>query len=122
MDALAVTVGSSHAMTPRTAVLDHDLLEELSGALAVPLVLHGSSGVPYGELAAAVAGGIAKVNAGTALNTAVTGIREHLATRPEAVDPRGHPTARREAMVRTVATLIRVVTRTAPVPRSSATP
>ncbi len=40
--ALAVAVGSSHAMTTRTAALDHDLLKELSGALDVPLVLHGS--------------------------------------------------------------------------------
>ncbi|MET9357508.1 class II fructose-bisphosphate aldolase [Streptomyces sp. NPDC006617] len=61
----------------------HDLLRELSGALDVPLVLHGSSGDPDGELAAAVAGGIAKVNVGTALNMAMTGaIREHLAPVP----------------------------------------
>ncbi|MFE1588023.1 ketose-bisphosphate aldolase [Streptomyces sp. NPDC058737] len=123
VDALAVAVGSSHAMTTRTAVLDHDLLKELSGALDVPLVLHGSSGVPDGELAAAVAGGIAKVNVGTALNVAMTGaIREHLAARPEAVDSRGYLTAGREAMVRTVATLLRVVARTAPVPPPPATP
>ncbi|WP_328559043.1 ketose-bisphosphate aldolase [Streptomyces coelicoflavus] len=115
VDALAVAVGSSHAMTTRTAALDHDLLKELSGTLDVPLVLHGSSGVPDGELAAAVAGGIAKVNVGTALNIAMTGaIREHLAARPDAVDSRGYLTAGREAMVRTVATLIGVVARTGP--------
>ncbi|MBQ1095901.1 class II fructose-bisphosphate aldolase family protein [Streptomyces sp. b94] len=113
VDALAVAVGSSHAMTTRTAALDHDLLKELSGALDVPLVLHGSSGVPDGELAAAVAGGISKVNVGTALNIAMTGaIREYLAARPEAVDSRGYLTVGREAMARTVATIIQVVTRT----------
>ncbi|MFU0243502.1 class II fructose-bisphosphate aldolase, partial [Streptomyces scabiei] len=125
VDALAVAVGSSHAMTTRTAARDHNLLKELSGALDVPLVLRGSSGVPDAELAAAVAGGIAKVNVGTALNIAMTGaIREHLAARPEAVDSRGDLTAGREAMVRTVATLIQVVTRAAPapVPPPSATP
>ncbi|WND39080.1 class II fructose-bisphosphate aldolase [Streptomyces sp. BB1-1-1] len=115
VDALAVAVGSSHAMTTRTAALDHDLLKELSGALDVPLVLHGSSGVPDGELAAAVAGGIAKVNVGTALNIAMTGaIREYLAARPEAVDSRGYLTVGREAMARTVATIIQVVARTTP--------
>ncbi|MFE1025196.1 ketose-bisphosphate aldolase [Streptomyces sp. NPDC058818] len=115
VDALAVAVGSSHAMTTRTAALDHDLLKELSGALDVPLVLHGSSGVPDGELAAAVAGGITKVNVGTALNIAMTGaIREYLAARPEAVDSRGYLTVGREAMARTVATIIQVVARTAP--------
>ncbi|MGW0812898.1 class II fructose-bisphosphate aldolase [Streptomyces viridiviolaceus] len=113
VDALAVAVGSSHAMTTRTAALDHDLLKELSGALNVPLVLHGSSGVPDDELAAAVAGGIAKVNVGTALNIAMTGaIREYLALHPEAVDSRGYLTVGREAMVRTVAGTIGVVGRT----------
>ncbi|CAL9647207.1 D-tagatose-1,6-bisphosphate aldolase subunit KbaY [Streptomyces sp. enrichment culture] len=110
VDALAVAVGSSHAMTTRTAALDHDLLKELSAALDVPLVLHGSSGVPDGELAAAVAGGIAKVNVGTALNIALTGaVRAHLAAHPEAVDPRGYLAAGRDAMGRTVADLVRVV-------------
>lgn len=89
MDALAVAIGSTHAMTTRTATLDHGLLKRLAAALDVPLVLHGSSGVPDGELAAAVAGGIAKVNVGTALNIAMTGaIRGFLAAHPEAVDSR----------------------------------
>jgi fructose-bisphosphate aldolase class II len=110
VDALAVAVGSSHAMTTRTAVLDHDLLKRLAAALDVPLVLHGSSGVPDGELAAAVTGGIAKVNIGTALNLAMTGaVREFLTARPEAVDARPYLADAREAMARTVAHLIRVL-------------
>ncbi|MGW2047180.1 class II fructose-bisphosphate aldolase [Streptomyces sp. NPDC001858] len=103
VDALAVAIGSVHAMTARTAALDHDLLARLSAALDVPLVLHGSSGVPDGELRAAVAGGIAKVNIGTALNQALTGaIRDHLATHPDAVDARTYLSAGRAAMARTV--------------------
>ncbi|MFI2414328.1 ketose-bisphosphate aldolase [Streptomyces sp. NPDC018947] len=115
VDALAVAVGSSHAMTTRTASLDHDLLKELAGGLDVPLVLHGSSGVPDGELVAAVAGGIAKVNVGTALNIAMTGaIREYLASHPDAVDSRRYLTVGREAMVRTVTALARLVARSGP--------
>ncbi|MGW5174089.1 class II fructose-bisphosphate aldolase [Streptomyces sp. NPDC004082] len=110
VDALAVAVGSSHAMTTRTAALDHELLKRLAAALDVPLVLHGSSGVPDDELASAVAGGIAKVNIGTALNLAMTGaIREFLTARPEAVDSRAYLGAGREAMARTVAHLIGVL-------------
>ncbi|MDX2881319.1 class II fructose-bisphosphate aldolase, partial [Streptomyces ipomoeae] len=110
VDALAVAIGSSHAMTTRTAALDHTLLKRLTAALDVPLVLHGSSGVPDDELRAAVAGGIAKVNIGTALNIALTGaIREHLAARPDAVDPRKYLTVGRAAMVETVARLIGVL-------------
>nr|WP_202499540.1 class II fructose-bisphosphate aldolase [Streptomyces sp. SID5476] len=110
VDALAVAIGSSHAMTTRTAALDHVLLRRLAGALDVPLVLHGSSGVPDDELRRAVAGGIAKVNIGTALNIALTdAIREYLDARPEVVDPRPYLTAGRAAMADTVARLIRVL-------------
>ncbi|WP_039931860.1 class II fructose-bisphosphate aldolase [Streptomyces viridochromogenes] len=110
VDALAVAIGSAHAMTTRTAALDHALLKQLSAALDVPLVLHGSSGVPDGELTAAVAGGITKVNIGTALNVALTGaIRDFLADRPEAVDPRGYLTVAREAMTRAVARALQVL-------------
>ncbi|MGY0488408.1 class II fructose-bisphosphate aldolase [Streptomyces sp. WG-D5] len=110
VDALAVAIGSSHAMTTRTASLDHDLLKRLADGLGVPLVLHGSSGVPDAELAAAVRGGITKVNIGTALNIAMTSaVREFLTTHPEAVDTRTYLKVAREAMARTVTELIGVV-------------
>ena len=57
VDGLAVAVGSSHAMVDRTAALDIALIHDLARRLAVPLVLHGSSGVPDAALAAAVACG-----------------------------------------------------------------
>ncbi|HEY9367324.1 class II fructose-bisphosphate aldolase, partial [Streptomyces sp.] len=38
VDALAVAVGSSHAMTERTATLDHGLITALRDAVPVPLV------------------------------------------------------------------------------------
>ncbi|MFC9544731.1 ketose-bisphosphate aldolase [Streptomyces sp. NPDC056956] len=110
VDALAVAVGTTHAMTTRTASVDHALLKRLSAGLDVPLVLHGSSGLPDTELAAAVAGGIAKVNVGTALNIAMTGaIRQYLAAHPEAVDSRRYLTVGREAMARAVADIVRAL-------------
>ncbi|RNL70113.1 class II fructose-bisphosphate aldolase [Streptomyces sp. I6] len=110
VDALAVAIGSSHAMTARTATLDHALLARLAGALAVPLVLHGSSGVPDGELTAAVTGGIAKVNIGTALNLAMTSaIRDYLAANADAVDSRKYLSLGRRAMAETVTALIGVL-------------
>ncbi|MFC5958011.1 ketose-bisphosphate aldolase [Streptomyces pratens] len=111
VDALAVAVGTTHAMTTRTAALDHALLTRLSATLDVPLVLHGSSGLPGAELTAAVGSGIAKVNIGTALNIAMTGaIRDFLAAHPEAVDSRGYLTVGREAMTRAVADIIGTLT------------
>ncbi|MET9732145.1 ketose-bisphosphate aldolase [Streptomyces sp. NPDC006458] len=110
VDALAVAIGSVHAMTTRTAALDHGLLKNLSSTLQVPLVLHGSSGVPDGELSAAVTGGITKVNIGTALNAAMTGaIREFLAAHPEAVDSRTYLSVGREAMTRAVSGIVEVL-------------
>ncbi|MFE5621299.1 class II fructose-bisphosphate aldolase [Streptomyces virginiae] len=103
VDALAVAIGSSHAMTSRTAALDHALLARLAKAVDVPLVLHGSSGLPDSELAAAVAGGIRKVNIGTALNLAMTeAIRTHLTP----ADPRPYLTAARTAMTATATAMI----------------
>ncbi|MEU2432953.1 class II fructose-bisphosphate aldolase [Streptomyces sp. NPDC007861] len=107
VDALAVAIGSSHAMTTRTAALDHELLARLVDALDVPLVLHGSSGVPDDELSAAVAGGMAKINIGTALNVAMTAaIREFLAADAEAVDSRKYLSVGRRAMAETATGLI----------------
>ncbi|WP_299535546.1 class II fructose-bisphosphate aldolase [uncultured Streptomyces sp.] len=107
VDALAVAVGSSHAMTERTAALDHELIGRLRDAVPVPLVLHGSSGVPDEEIRRAVASGMVKINVGTALNTAFSGaVRAHLAEHPAAVDPRGYLTPARAAMAATVAAFL----------------
>jgi fructose-bisphosphate aldolase class II len=107
VDALAVAVGSSHAMTTRTARLDVALIARLRDRLTVPLVLHGSSGVPEDELRGAVAAGIAKVNVGTALNISLTGaVRTRLADDPTLVDPREYLGLGRAAMTRTVRELL----------------
>ena len=55
---LAVAVGSSHAMATRDAVLDLELTARIAAAVPVPLVLHGSSGVPDDALSAAVRAGM----------------------------------------------------------------
>jgi fructose-bisphosphate aldolase class II len=99
VDALAVAVGSSHAMTTRTARLDDGLIARLAERVPVPLVLHGSSGVPDDELRRAVAAGIRKVNVGTALNVALTSsLRASLADDPAVSDPRRYLAPARTAM------------------------
>jgi len=109
-DALAVAVGSSHAMTIQSARLDHELITRLAGAVPVPLVLHGSSGVPDEELARAVRHGIVKVNIGTAVNAALTGaIRDWLSAHPDTVDPRKYLAPARDQIAAAVTRLITVV-------------
>jgi fructose-bisphosphate aldolase class II len=110
VDALAVAVGSSHAMTRRTASLDLGLIARLRDAVPVPLVLHGSSGVPDEELRRAVAAGMVKINIGTALNIAFSAaVRKHLAADPAAVDPRRYLRPARDAMTDAAAHLLAVV-------------
>jgi fructose-bisphosphate aldolase class II len=99
VDGLAVAVGSSHAMTSATAELDLDLIARLAGRLPVPLVLHGSSGVPVPTLRAAVAAGIRKVNVGTALNVGYTAeVRQYLAADGAVTDPRKYLAPARNAV------------------------
>jgi len=104
VDGLAVAVGSSHAMTTRDAALDVELIEKLAASVAIPLVLHGSSGVPDDQLRLAIAAGIRKVNVGTALNIAYTGaVRQSLT--PTTTDPRKFLAAGRQAIGDAVAQL-----------------
>jgi fructose-bisphosphate aldolase class II len=110
VDALAVAVGSSHAMTSRTAQLDQELIGRIASAVPVPLVLHGSSGVADAELRGAVQAGMRKINVGTALNIAFTNaVRARLAADETVVDPRKYLAAARTAMSTSVAGLLQVI-------------
>jgi fructose-bisphosphate aldolase, class II len=110
VDALAVAIGSSHAMLTRDAVLDLALIARLRDAVPVPLVLHGSSGVPDQTLAAAVQAGLTKVNMATQLNKVFTGaVRDRLAAEPVLVDPRRYLRAGRDAVTAEVARLLTVL-------------
>jgi fructose-bisphosphate aldolase, class II len=110
VDALAVAVGSSHAMLTRDAVLDIELIARIHGAVSVPLVLHGSSGVPDAALAAAIGAGMTKINVATQLNKAFTAaVRDCLAADASLVDPRRYLAAGREAIVTEVTRLLKVI-------------
>jgi fructose-bisphosphate aldolase class II len=104
IDALAVAVGTSHAMQQRTAHVDRELIAALREATDAPLVLHGSSGLDDDELRAAVAAGMAKINISTHLNGLFTAAaRAVLAAQPKMTDPRKYLTPAREAVAAEVA-------------------
>ena len=110
VDALAVAVGSSHAMTERTASLDLGLISQLRAAVDVPLVLHGSSGVPDAELRRAITAGMVKINIGTSLNLAfTTAVRDHLTADTALVDPRRYLRPARDAMTAAASHLLQLV-------------
>ena len=112
VDALAVAVGSSHAMTERSAALDLARIARLHDALEVPLVLHGSSGVPDATLQDAIAAGMRKINVSTHLNGFFTrAVREFLDANPSVVDSRKYLAAGRDALVPEVARLLTLFSR-----------
>ncbi|HZW41508.1 MAG TPA: class II fructose-bisphosphate aldolase [Agromyces sp.] len=107
VDALAVAVGSSHAMTERVAAIDLELIARLRGRVPVPLVLHGSSGVSDELIARGIRAGLTKINVSTHLNARFTGaVRRYLDDHPAAVDSRQYLAAGRDAVEREAARLL----------------
>ncbi|SDI86863.1 fructose-bisphosphate aldolase, class II [Actinokineospora alba] len=110
VDALAVAVGSSHAMLTRDASLDFALIAALREAVPVPLVLHGSSGVADPDLAEAVRSGMTKVNIATQLSKVFTeAVRAYLAEHTTTVDSRKYVAAGRAAVGKEAARLLEVL-------------
>ncbi|WP_427015467.1 class II fructose-bisphosphate aldolase [Pseudarthrobacter sp. P1] len=68
---LAVAVGNVHGKYRGAPALRWNLMKEISAVSAVPLVLHGASGIPAKDLAAAPELGVGKVNFNTELRTAL---------------------------------------------------
>jgi len=65
VNALAVAIGSSHGFYKQEPKLDIGRLMEIRQSTAVPLVLHGASGIPDEMLRDAIRNGIVKVNLAT---------------------------------------------------------
>ncbi|MFC7533957.1 class II fructose-bisphosphate aldolase [Actinoplanes sp. GCM10030250] len=107
VDALAVAVGSSHAMLTRDAVLDLTLIADIHAVVPVPLVLHGSSGVPDATLTAAARHGMTKINLATHLNRVfTTAIRDHLTREQHTADPRKYGATARAALTHEITRLL----------------
>ena len=110
VDSLAVAVGTSHAMTDRSAVVDLALIRALHREVRVPLVLHGSSGLDDPGLVGAVQAGMTKVNIATRLNQVMTGvIRQVLTADAGVTDPRKYLGPGRDAVASEVAQLLRLL-------------
>lgn len=77
---LAIAIGTAHGMQKKNAKINFQRLEEIHSKLpGVPLVLHGSSGVPKEDIKTAIRLGIKKVNIATELKMAMaSGIKKIL--------------------------------------------
>lgn len=80
---LAVSVGTTHMMRTQTADIRYDLLEEIQKEVKIPLVIHGSTGLPDEQLVKLRGYHVCKVNIGTAVRVAFDkGLRKELKERP----------------------------------------
>jgi len=134
-DSLAVAIGTSHGAykfsVKGTPKLDLKRLSEISGAVKIPLVLHGASsvppklvalanrygaklkstkGVPESQIKKAVKLGICKVNEDTDLRLAFTAaVRNTLKDNPSVFDPRELLSPAIETMKKVVMRRIKVL-------------
>jgi len=66
IDALAVAVGNAHGNYPVAPTLEFEVLNDIRKKVAVPLVLHGGSGITELDFHRSISLGIRKVNIATA--------------------------------------------------------
>lgn len=89
VDSLAVGVGTSHGVYKGVPRVNVECLSAIRRVVDVPLVLHGTSGVPDEQVRDCVGRGICKVNYATDLRIAYTrGVKTFIAAHPEAFDPK----------------------------------
>lgn len=89
VDALAVAIGTAHGLYRGKPKLDFDRLRKISGLVSIPIVLHGSSGVPDEDIRKAIRLGVRKVNIDTDVRTAfMEGVKKTLEISPGEIDPR----------------------------------
>jgi fructose-bisphosphate aldolase class II len=79
IDAMAVSVGNVHRLTAPVADIDFARLTQICEAVAVPLVIHGSSGIRDQDIERLARTRVAKFNIGTVLRQAFgRGLRQAL--------------------------------------------
>lgn len=99
IDSLAVAIGTAHGFYKGKPKLDFDRLAQLRDAVSVPLVLHGSSGVPDEDVQRAISLGVCKVNFATELRAAYTeAARSSLSGNPDLYDPKKFGAPGRDAV------------------------
>ncbi|MBR6360204.1 MAG: class II fructose-bisphosphate aldolase [Clostridia bacterium] len=109
IDSFAPAVGTAHGVYKAEPKLNLALLDEIRAAVSVPLVLHGTSGVPDETVRECIKRGICKVNYATELRITFSGaVRKALSDMPDAFDPKKYLGEGRAAVENRVRELIRV--------------
>ncbi|MBQ9361397.1 MAG: class II fructose-1,6-bisphosphate aldolase [Lachnospiraceae bacterium] len=89
VDTLAVGIGTSHGVYKGTPKVNVEVLSSIQKVTDIPLVMHGTSGVPDDQVRDCISRGICKVNYATDLRIAFTeGLKAHIAEHPDDFDPK----------------------------------
>ncbi len=108
-DALAVAIGTAHGVYKSEPKIDIDRLKEIHSAVDIPLVLHGTSGVPDDIVRQCIKNGICKVNYATDLRIEFTkGVKSVLQNDSSVYDPKKYNSAGREMVKKYVMNKIAV--------------
>ncbi len=109
VDALAIAIGTAHGQYKGTPELDFPRLEKIKSIVKIPIVLHGSSGVPDDAIREAIRLGARKVNIDTNIREAFTAAaRKVLDANPKEIDPRKMLGPAREAATEVIREKIRI--------------
>jgi ketose-bisphosphate aldolase len=77
-DSLAVAIGNIHGEYTSEPKIAFDVLEKVRKAVAIPIVLHGASGIGEEDIKKAISMGVSKINIHTELGlAAMDAVREH---------------------------------------------
>lgn len=97
VDSLAVAIGTAHGVYKGIPKLDLERISQIRQVVSVPLVLHGTSGVPDDTVRECIKRGMCKVNYATDLRIAFSnGVKEYLAANPDVYDPKKYCAKGRE--------------------------
>lgn len=89
VDSLAIGIGTAHGVYKGIPKVNMEVLSAVRAVVDVPLVMHGTSGVPDEQVRDAVRRGICKVNYATDLRIAFTnGVKAYMNNNPNAFDPK----------------------------------
>ncbi len=109
VDALAIAIGTAHGQYKGVPELDFQRLTEIRRRVNVPIVLHGSSGVPDEAIQKAISLGVCKVNIDTNIREAfVAAARKVMVDHPQEIDPRKMLGPAREATIAIIREKIRL--------------
>lgn len=109
VDFLAVAIGTAHGVYKGIPKLDVERISRIAELVSLPLVLHGTSGVPDETVKECIARGMCKVNYATDLRIAFTeGVKEYLQKDPKVYDPKKYGAAGREKVRQYVMQKIKV--------------